>query len=404
MSEAVRLPYRTLAATIVLYACFAMGRAVAQGSPQSEGRARSTNSRQCYVSPQGNDASIGSKSHPWKTIQHAASVAAPGMTVHVAPGLYLGEITSLTSGTATERIRFVSDIHWAAQVRSGSEFVWNNKGDYVDIEGFDVSGESNARVGILNWASSTRVINNRVHDIPAPGCIRFGGAGIDHAGYSSSNSDTVGNWVFNIGDYNKPCPRVHGIYQAAAGGVIQNNVVYRAEGWGIHLYHAAHDLTISNNTVFNNAYGGIVVAQEEGKSPSADYILVTNNIVYRNGLVQGADGYGIREYGNTGTHNRYLNNLVYGNGPGDWRLQNGNTASGTIAADPHFENYRPDGLGVYRLKPDSPAIDTGTDLGAPTIDFEGHRRPCGSAFDIGAYEHEPSSSSSDAHNPPPTSH
>ncbi len=404
MSGVVRLPLRFLALAFVLFAFFGLSRAFSHSSPPKASRKRLTSIQHRYVSPRGNDANNGLKSRPWKTLQHAAEVVTPGMTVHVAPGVYLGEITSMMSGTPAARIRFVSDVRWAAQIHSGSEFVWNNKGDYVDIEGFDVSGESNARVGILNWASSTRVTNNRVHDIPAPGCIRFGGAGIDHAGYASYNSDTVGNWVFNIGDYNKPCPRVHGIYQAAAGGVIQNNVVYRAEGWGIHLYHAARDLTISNNTVFNNAYGGIVVAQELGKSPSADHILVTNNIVFRNGLVQGADGFGIREYGNTGIHNRYLNNLVYGNGPGDWRLQNGNTASGTITADPHFENYRPDGLGLYRLRPDSPAIDAGTDLGAPLVDFEGNPRPHGSAFDIGAYETKPSSSRDEARNHPPASH
>jgi parallel beta-helix repeat protein len=317
----------------------------------------------------------------------------PGATVHVATGNYAGDITTEVSGTAAARVRFVSDTRWGAKLRSGSEFVWNNKADYVDIEGFDVSGDSIARIGILNWASWVRVLNNRVHDIPAPNCPAFGGAGIDHAGYKSSDSDTLGNWIFNIGDYDRPCPRVHGIYQAEAGGMIQNNVVYRAEGWGIHLYHAAHDLIVANNTVFNNAYGGILVGQDEGKVPIADNILVTNNIVYRNGLVHGADGYGVREYGRTGIHNKYINNLVSGNAPGDWRLQNGNAPSGTIVADPHFADYRPDGTGDYRLRPDSPAVNTGTDVGAPANDFEGKARPAGSGFDIGAYEHLAASTS-----------
>jgi hypothetical protein len=45
------------------------------------------------------------------------------------------------------------------------------------------------------------------------------------------------------------------------------------------------------------------------------YTVVANNIVYRNGLNPKAGGYGIEEFGKTGTHNVYLNNLVYRNGP-----------------------------------------------------------------------------------------
>jgi len=391
MSSAIK--YRLLLILpIALGACLAVVTANAQeSSGKSTGRPAKV--PHYYVSPQGNDANNGSFKHPWKTIQHAAMLVMPGATVHVAPGNYAGDIMTAISGTAAARIRFVSDARWGAKIRSGSEFVWNNTADYVDIEGFDVSGEAIARIGILNWASWVRVLNNRVHDIPAPNCPGFGGAGIDHAGYKSSDSDTLGNWIFNIGDYNRPCPRVHGIYQAEAGGVIQNNIVYRAEGWGIHLYHAAHDLIVANNTVFNNAYGGILVGQDDGKVPIADDILVTNNIVYRNGLVHGADGYGVREYGRTGIHNKYINNLVSGNGPGDWRLQNGNAPSGTIAADPHFVDYRPDGTGDYHLQPGSPAINTGTDVGAPTKDFEGRDRPAGSGIDIGAYQHLATSTS-----------
>jgi len=66
----------------------------------------------------------------------------------------------------------------------------------------------------------------------------------------------------------------------------------------------------------------------------------------------------------TGTHNQYLNNLVYQNGPADWNLQNGNVAIGSISADPQFINYQPDGSGDYHLSSTSPAIAAGTSSGA----------------------------------------
>jgi hypothetical protein len=54
---------------------------------------------------------------------------------------------------------------------------------------------------------------------------------------------------------------------------------------------------------------------------------------------------------------------------------------GNINQDPRFIQ-----LGDYHLQPRSPAIDAGTSTGAPTIDIDGHRRPCGVGVDMGAYE------------------
>jgi len=166
--------------------------------------------------------------------------------------------------------------------------------------------------------------------------------------------------------------------------------VYRCAGWGVHLWHAANQVTIANNTVFNNNYGGILIG--DGDDPGGflpgvvnDYTVVSNNIVYRNGMQPGASGYGIEEYGLTGTHNQYLNNLVYQNGPADWNLQNGNVAIGSISADPQFINYQPDGSGDYHLSSTSPASKAGTTVGAPTFDLIGAPRPQ-TSIDVGAYQ------------------
>jgi hypothetical protein len=39
-------------------------------------------------------------------------------------------------------------------------------------------------------------------------------------------------------------------------------------------------------------------------------------------LLQGAQGFGIEEYGSVGDHNRFENNIVYENRPSDWNLKN----------------------------------------------------------------------------------
>jgi hypothetical protein len=97
------------------------------------------------------------------------------------------------------------------------------------------------------------------------------------------------------------------------------------------------------------------------------YTVVANNIVYRNGLNPKAGGYGIEEFGKTGTHNVYLNNLVHQNGPANWNLQNGNKPSGNVSADPQFVNYTGDSTGDYHLQSTSPGLRKGTRRGVPII-------------------------------------
>jgi hypothetical protein len=309
-----------------------------------------------YVSPSGSNGNNGSRKHPWANLSAAEGRIEPGAVVHVLPGTYTSssEIRLTASGLPAARVTFVSDVPWGAKLvgktTGNSTTVWI-KGDYVDFKGFDVTGAGT--MGIYITGSNDRIIGNLVHDIPAAGCPS--GAGILNGNYEGGHDvDIISNVVHDVGDYNRPCPRVHGIYTANRGGRILNNITFRNEGWGIHTWHAAMQNTISNNTVFNNAYGGILVGAGDGNWIN-DYTTVSNNIVYRNGLVPGAKGNGIEEYGGTGVHNRYLNNLVFQNRPTDWRLQNGNSAQGSVAADPQFMNYTGDANGDYRLKPTSPA-------------------------------------------------
>lgn len=341
-----------------------------------------------YVAPRGQDGNPGTIDLPFETIGEAAEVAKPGTTIHVAPGVYPEIIETSASGTATARIRYLSEVTWGAKIRtrgSGTHETWDNTGSYVDIEGFDVTG--NGAVGISNHGSHVRIVGNQVHHIPAPGCTDNGGAGISAAEYTAITTDILRNLVHDIGEFPNPCPRVHGIYHSHKGGRIADNIVFRASGWGIHFWHAASDLTIANNLVFNNAKGGI--GGGAGDSPyfddpnkPADHIRVINNIVYDN------KGIGIEELGITGTNNLYTHNLVFANQQ-DWSLQNGLSHSGTVAAPPGFVRYDPDGDGDYHLTADSPAIDRGTRTGEAIVDYDRVPRPQGHGVDIGPFEFVP---------------
>lgn len=340
-----------------------------------------------YIAPSGSDANPGNQAEPLRTIQRAASLVVPGTIVHVAPGVYRENVTTRAHGTATARVRYVSDTKWGAQIiGGGTEGMWTNHGNYTDIDGFDVSGSG--RVGILNLASHTRIRGNRVHDLTiSGGCTGSGGAGINDADYSASDNEINGNVVHDIG-VPGTCNRVQGIYVTNQRAKIYNNIVFRVSAWGISLWHAADQVLVANNTVFQNGGdsigGGIMVGV--GDSPGGKTLSntkVINNIVYNHsasGIVQ----YCYPDEQCIGSGNVIANNLVYGNGTAITMVQG--RATGTITSNPQFVNFQPNGTGDYRLKHTSPAIDRGLTASAPETDIDNVARSRGRAPDLGAYE------------------
>ena len=356
-----------------------------------------------YVDPDGDDyQNDGSFGHPWRTLELTGERVGAGSVVHVAPGIYYESPVVLANGEEDAPIRFVSDEKWEAKIMGGGYWNWGfyMVGDYTSVEDFDITvlapGNS---AGVEAHGYHDLVLGNHIHDIAldgstiASGVITGGGTRPEGEGYL----DVIGNVIHDIGTpgsagdaYLMP----HGIYYGSPGGNCLNNVVYNTQGWGIHLWHEASDIIISSNTIFNNMHGGILIGSGGSCSDCVDdNMLVTNNIVVYNEAndPEGGTigGYGIIEESLTGTNNRYLNNLVYGNARGGFRLQNGLTHTGTVEADPQFVDYDPDGDGDYHLLPTSPAIDTGRPTGAPRYDCDDLSRPYGPAFDIGASEWRP---------------
>jgi hypothetical protein len=312
--------------------------------------------RQLYVAPHGADSNPGTKDEPFLTIGRADAAAAPGYTIHVAPGEYKVSapgpdsvgISTLRSGTSSARLKFVSDVKWGAKIIvSGTGIAWRSKGNYVDIEGFDISGSG--RHGILADGTNLTITNNFVHELTVSGgCTGNGGAAIDTNG-GPGNVLIKGNVVRNIG-YSMigKCNTVQGIYIANPKNTVVNNIVSGVAMAGIQQWHGATDSTIMNNTVFHCKIGILIGGGDSGTLPNgSENNYVANNIVYDNIT------YGIIEAGKVGANNRYVDNLVYSSGT---NVRADGHVSGTISADPEFVNYRADGTGDYRLQKSSPAI------------------------------------------------
>jgi hypothetical protein len=356
-------------------------------APSLVSSAATTITGHLYVATTGSDSNPGTQTRPLKTIARADALARAGYVIHVAPGIYKvaaassgsAGIKTIKSGTATARIRFVSDVKWGAKiVFTGIGMAWDSKGAYVDIVGFDISGSG--RLGILAEGGKELISNNYIHDLKVSGgCNGSGGAAIDTwgpVGGATIDSNVVRNvgvqWVAS-----QSCNTVQGIYVTNQNNRVSNNVISGVAAVGINSWHGATGSTMVNNTIFNNKMG-IVIGHGDGGATSAGTSnnYVANNIVFRN-------AYGITEMGKVGTNNRYPNNLVFNTGR-SWLVKG--AISGTVAADPQFVNYQASGTGDYRLKSTSPAINKGTATLAPKFDINGLARPRGAGFDIGAHE------------------
>jgi len=354
-----------------------------------------------YVSTTGSDTNgNGSISSPWASIGHASTQAGPGATVHVAAGVYNGSFTTSTSGAASAYITYEADkagfsgpvncaqvaadhgdLSSCPRLVGGSSTTWTNLGNYVAINGFDVTG--GGINGIYTQGNATIITENHVHDLLPGTCNSTGGSGINLNG---TNAQVTDNYVHNNGPYPSACGYVQGIYFLQAGGFAYNNLSFNNSGFGIQLWHEPSSIALLNNTLFNNASGGIALGTDDSGF-TVDYITVRNNIIANNG------GMGVSEQGasssSTGIHNVYSNNLLYGNGGSAFSLQNGLGASLTVDSSPGFVNDTGDKTGDYHLQAGSPAIGAAMGSAAPSTDFDSNARPQNGSYDIGSYEYVP---------------
>ncbi len=342
-----------------------------------------------YVSPKGSDNNPGTAEKPMRTLARAARAVSAGTTVLVAPGTYSGGFRTNASGTATARIAFVSTSKWGAKIvppkNAPNKTAWDNRGSHVDIVGFEVDGSQYAggtrwTNGIYNGGSYVAIRNNHVHHVAkGSDCNRAGGAaiGIDSY-YGGVQSDAIANLVHDIGPAG--CRFVQGIY-VSTSGMVKNNVIYRVAEGGIHLWHDARNVIITNNTVTASNTGIIVGSGNHYRSSGPnDYTAVYSNIVYDNKM-------GISEQGRTGKNNTYRNNLVYHNSSYNWQLKNGIRHEGTVSSAPQFVGSARSGTANLKLSRNSPAIGRASPAHAEETDFEGRPRNEAAGYDIGAYQH-----------------
>ncbi len=274
--------------------------------------------------------------------------------------------------------------------------VWNS--DHVIVDNNEVE---NACLSGYNESISVggtdvfEVKNNHVHHSQKEGiCLKDGSSNGKAYENHVHHTDAVGIYVdaqdkhtYNIEVFDNVVHDIsaNGLSLASEqGGLLENvkfynNVAYNNKWVGIQVSacciatHPIQDVLIVNNTFYNNGWepwgGGIL-----HENPQATNVVIRNNICSQNLTFQIAAGdFPAGELS-------VDHNLIDG-----YRGEEGEIyGDDYVEGDPLFV----DAAGAdFHLQGNSPAIDKGASMDAPSLDFDGHSRPSGLGYDIGADEY-----------------
>lgn len=389
--------------------------------------------------PQASDDNPGTESLPWLTIQKAADSVWAGDTVIVKSGAYDERIAfeSGTRGAPGQVITFK-----AQPPRTATMWGFYTKyAHYLRVEGFNITTDPSLtgwteKNGVYIASDHVEVVDNYLYDLKgtaisgtSTGAVvrdnriyrsqmglaisgfgwlvegneverlyDFGGGDCDYArffgddhlirgnffhgtSFSETGSahvdcfqtfDNNGESAHNITFDGNICYDFHqgfmgeaAYYGDISGLVFSNNIFAHGGAWGMSV-HQIQNVTAVHNVFADIQYHGI------GFRDGATGV-VRNNIFYDSGSNYWAsDGGSVQ-----GSHN-----ILYST---DGSIDPGDFPADLVNVDPLLADPDADD---YHLRPGSPAIDAGTDVGVPA-DLEGTTRPQGAGHDIGAYEFTP---------------
>jgi len=294
-----------------------------------------------YVnSSTGSNANDGASDTPWKTITYAATMAAAGDTVSVAPGIYTsaeGEVFPITISNRN----FISSTTYLATIEDTAAV---NAHTYIlsvsgaSLEGFDIKGNGyglSTSYAVIANGNNVTIQNNKIRG-------QGYGWGVYHNG--STNLTIEANVIYKT--TNTTDTSIYGIYLSGSDGIIKiiSNEV-RSFGVGIYDSSAATaTTTITDNTLVKN-HKGVVVA-------SGTTSTIKNNIVAGEvGDKSAASTVGISR--STGTANSTYNNIYLCDATYEGTVSDKN---GDIYSNPLFYDAT---ANDYRILSSSPAATSG---------------------------------------------
>jgi hypothetical protein len=237
-----------------------------------------------YVSPTGNDANDGlSVNTPFKTIQKAADLTAPGDTVYLMDGTFSysggNRMLSITkSGALNSKTNEPAYITYKAYPGDKPILTTDNAWDviqiiasYIVIDGLTIKG-NNASLTVKDGEDAYNYYMNSIAN----------GTPVDYSNPVFTKTNTNG---ISVEGRN----RVQAGLDPLSHIIIKNNEVYNMPGGGISAIESDY-ITIENNKVYNNAWymiwagSGISVfhSMDSDTNTTTYKNIVRNNIVHDN--------------------------------------------------------------------------------------------------------------------------
>lgn len=372
-----------------------------------------------YVATTGSDANSCATAQtigtPKATIASGLGCLAAGDTLYIRTGTYTEQLLEVSFGATGTAGNITTVSAYSGEtvtlrpsgsagnvVRFQDASIHHVKLYGLKFDGINIGGQSGGSVVYLADNSDSITVEN---------CDVFNGDGNGFFG-GGTNQQIRNNRVYTNGLY-AGYTNSNGMYwDGIVGGIIDGNVVYDNECYGIRVWNSgaspkADNNTIKNNTVHHNGFGrglsGASACGTNGGGFSAgdsDNLWV-NNVLYDNYVAVQANGSAVRAkfYNNTLYHNDYdviidagasnteVKNLIMYlavSGSGITDSGTGTTTTTNTTANPSFVNA---GSADFHLQSGSTAKDAGTTLASVTTDKDGISRPQGSGYDIGAYEY-----------------
>jgi len=356
----------------------------------------------------GDDSNEGTLLKPFETINRGAQVLRPGDTLYIRAGTYSESlrngIPSGSSWSAPVTVAAYSGETVILKPPVGTDRVLHFDGSttqFISIEGLILDGV-NVRYDAVKITYADNK-ENHAHHIRIKNCeIRNSASNqgiLSTGGGNAGNNQFIGLDVHDNGDSELD----HGLYISSSNNIVENCRIHNNFGYGIHLYGNRGDVNnniVRRNRIYNNGAktdkAGIIVSGGAGNTVHHNVVYghkygirtdynVTNTKIYNN-TVYGRDSMTGGIYvGSTSTGAIVRNNLVYRTYAGNGIEDHG---TGTILSN-NLEGVDPKWVdpsnGDFHLRPNSPAIDRGTDCGF-SKDIDDNPVPVGKGPDIGACE------------------
>lgn len=256
-----------------------------------------------YVGGDGaSDSGSGSAQNPWASLRKAAGAVKAGDTVMVAPGNYPEAVVIAVSGTESEPVTFRAEPARQAKVKS-----FKLDGDFITIEGFDISNNAEDGFGVFcgeahrkTARTGCKILNNYLHDLNSTAItsgehalikdntMRNVNRGVFLNSYSLFENNEIDRLIIPASQADKP-KKTQYIFFVGQQITIRGNYLHGTPMEDVHKLHTdffttydawvfgpSNDILIENNRCFNTMHAC---------EPSANALKQSSRITFRNNLL-----------------------------------------------------------------------------------------------------------------------